>query len=399
MSEPAYPLRDVSTGGDLGPALYQAAVALGRTRNADEVVRVAITETKRAAGVEAIALYVLDAERDVLLLKSSTGPTLGAAEETRLLSLHEAGPVARVIREQEVTTVPVAELPGSPLWAAFASHGFSSVTVVPVAGRHETLGVLYLAHREGHALSPEQSALVLAIGGLVGVALENASLSERLLAQQERLRALAGGVLRAREEEARRIAHELHDDAGQILAGVHITLDELVREVPGQSEIFRKLHDELDRVEAQLRRLSRELRPTMLDDLGLVPALEWLARGVTERTGVAVTIHAPEHRFSPSVETALYRIVQEALGNATRHGAPRRIVVEIGLDPAHIRAVVRDDGKGFDVAAVWARRGDRGLGLIGIRERAEALGGTVEIRSSVGQGTELGVRIPRDTLE
>ena len=397
MSQPAYPLRDAApTRGDLGPALYQAAVALGRTRNANEVVRVAFTETQRAAGVEAIALYVLDAERDVLVVKSWAGPVLGGKEGARVLPHHDAGPVARAIREQEVITIPVAEHPSGELRAALAEQGFSSVTVVPVAGQHQTLGVLYLASREGHALSLEESALVLAIGGLVGVALENASLSERLLAQQERLRALAGGVVQAREEEARRIAHELHDDAGQILAGLHITLDELVRQVPGHPEVFRRLHEELDRVEAHLRRLSRELRPTMLDDLGLVPALEWLARGVAERTGVAVTIDAPEHRFAPAIETVLYRIVQEALSNATRHGAPRRIAVEIRPDGPHLRTMVRDDGRGFDVAAAWARRGDRGLGLIGMRERAAALGGTVEIRSSADQGTELCVLIPRE---
>ena len=396
MREPESPLRDAPVRGDLAPALYQAAVALGRTRNADEVVRVAITEIQRAAGVEAIALYVLDAERDGLVLKSSAGPALSLTERARVLPLRDAGPVARAIRDQEVVALPVAEHPTGELRTAFAEHGFSSVTVVPVAGQHQTLGVLYLASRDGHALSPEESALVLAIGGLVGVALENASLSERLLAQQERLRALAGGVLQAREEEARRIAHELHDDTGQILAGLHITLDELVRQVPGHPEVFRRLHEELDRVEAQLRRLSRELRPTLLDDLGLVPAIEWLARGVTERMGIPVTIDAPEHRLAPAVETALYRIVQEALSNATRHGAPSRIAVEIRPDGRHVRASVRDDGKGFDVAAAWARRGDRGLGLIGMRERAAALGGTVEIRSSAGHGTELCVLLPRE---
>ena len=396
MSEPASPLRNAPVRGDLGRALHQAAVALGRTRNANEVVRVAITEIQRAAGVEAIALYVLDAERDVLVLKSSVGPALGLTERARVVPLRDAGPVARALRDQEVVALPVAEHPTGELRTGYAEHGFSSITVVPVAGQHQTLGMLYLASREGHALSPEQSALVLAIGGLVGVALENASLSERLLAQQERLRALAGGVLQAREEEARRIAHELHDDAGQILAGLHITLDELIRQVPGHPEVFRRLHEELDRVEAQLRRLSRELRPTMLDDLWLVAALEWLARGVTERTGIPVTIDAPEHRLAPAVETALYRIVQEALSNATRHGAPRRIAVEIRLDERHVRARVRDDGKGFDVAAAWLQRGDRGLGMIGMRERAAVLGGTVEIRSSAGQGTELCVLLPRE---
>jgi signal transduction histidine kinase len=231
---------------------------------------------------------------------------------------------------------------------------------------------------------------------LVGVALENAVLRDRLVAQQDRLRALAGGVLRAREEEARRIAHELHDEAGQLLAAFHITLDDLAAQVPAQDASVKRLREVLDQVEAQLRRLARELRPTILDDLGLGPALEWLAQGLAERRDVTVTIAAPERRLAPEVETALYRIVQEALTNAVRHARPGRIAVEVRESGTQIRAVVRDDGHGFDAAAALARRGDRGLGLIGIRERAAALGGTVEIRSTPDQGTELTVVIPRE---
>jgi signal transduction histidine kinase len=381
---------------DLGPALYRAAVALGQTRDASEVVRVAITETQRAAHLEAVALYVLDTERQVLMLKDAAGTSMGFRERTTLVPVHDAGPVTRAIQGQEITTIPVAEHPAAELRAAFAEHGFRYVTVAPVTGRHQMLGVLYLASRELQPLSPSESALVQAIGGLVGVALENATLWEQLLAHQERLRALAGGVLRAREAEARRIAHELHDEAGQILAGLHITLDTLVRDVPGPPKALRRLHAELDRVETQLRRLSHELRPTMLDDLGLAAALEWLAQGVSERSGVPVVVDASEDRLAPEIETALYRIVQEALSNAVRHGRPRRIAVEVHEQGASIRAVVRDDGHGFDVAAAWARRGDRGLGLIGMRERVEALGGTLEIRSTPGQGTELSVVIPRE---
>jgi signal transduction histidine kinase len=166
--------------------------------------------------------------------------------------------------------------------------------------------------------------------------------------------------------------------------------------VPAQEASFQKLRGVLDRVEAQLRRLARELRPTILDDLGLAPALEWLAQGLAERRDVRIAVAAPEARLAPEAETAIYRIVQEALTNALRHARPRRIAVEVREEGPHIRAVVRDDGHGFDVSAAWAERGDRGLGLIGMRERAEALGGTLEIRSTPGEGTEVCARVPRE---
>ena len=181
------------------------------------------------------------------------------------LPLSQATLAATAIRERSVASCPVDRHPTALLRALYQEQGFQHVTAIPVAGRDEILGVLHLASRMEPPLTAEETALALAIGGLVGVALENAALRERMAAQQDRLRALAGGILHAREEEARRIAHELHDEAGQLLASVHIALDNLVEQAPERGSTVRDLHGLLDQVEAQLRRLSRELRPTILD--------------------------------------------------------------------------------------------------------------------------------------
>jgi len=254
--------------------------------------------------------------------------------------------------------------------------------------------VMHLASRRDASLGPFAIAMVQAVGGLVGVALENAALRELMVAQQDRLRALAEGAVRAREEEARRIAHELHDEAGQLLASVHIALDELIAQVPERSHAVQRIHGLLDRVEGQLRRLSRELRPTILDDLGLGPAVEWLAQGAAERTGVSITVHAPIKRLPSAMETALYRIIQEAVTNAIRHAGARTMEIRVWQEDTTVHAAVRDDGHGFDAEATMARRGDRGLGLLGMRERVDALGGRFALRSAPGQGTEVAVAIP-----
>lgn len=198
------------------------------------------------------------------------------------------------------------------------------------------------------------------------------------------------------EEEAKRIAHSLHDEAGQFLACVHIALEEVARELPPNSrhhlEEIRKL---LDQVEGQLRRLSHELRPTILDDLGLLPALEFLAEGVSKRSGVKITVNGRrDGRFAPAVETALYRVVQEALNNATKHAQANELTVTIERERASVRCGVRDDGVGFDVNTAMARKGNRGLGLLGIRERVAVLGGTVQIQSRPGDGTEIIITVP-----
>jgi len=187
------------------------------------------------------------------------------------------------------------------------------------------------------------------------------------------------------EEESKRIAHTLHDEAAQLLASVHIALDGMSRDLPPSAR---------SRLE-EIRGLSHELRPTMLDDLGLVPALQFLAEGVAKRTGLSVAVSGSTHgRLPPAVETALYRITQEALTNAVRHAHPAHVKIQLQREARAVRCSIADDGVGFDVAAVLAHRGGPGLGLVGIRERLDALRGSLQIASTPGRGTRVHVAIP-----
>lgn len=198
------------------------------------------------------------------------------------------------------------------------------------------------------------------------------------------------------EEGARRIAHALHDEAGQLLASVHLALKRVALGLPAPSrERLQEVRGLLDEIEKQLRRLSHELRPTMLDDLGLLPALDFLSQGVAERTGMSIGVVGPRDRRLPApVETALYRIVQEALNNAGRHGGARRVEVTIESGTGMVRCHILDDGAGFDVAVARGGAEGSGLGLLGIRERVSALGGDLEIDSTPGHGTEISITIP-----
>lgn len=199
------------------------------------------------------------------------------------------------------------------------------------------------------------------------------------------------------EEQTRRISHQLHDHAGQLLVSVYLALDELAHEVPGVRPRLQGIRDLLDTIEEHLRRLSHELRPTMLDDLGLGPALEFVASRVSARTGVRVTVESvPPSRLASPVEVVLYRVVQEALTNASKHARASNVRVRVEQDAGRILCSISDDGVGFDVAAVIASAGAHGIGLIGIRERLAPLGGTLQVVSAPGRGTELLVTIPSD---
>ena len=197
------------------------------------------------------------------------------------------------------------------------------------------------------------------------------------------------------EEETKRIAHMLHDNARQLLAAVHIALGDLLHELPPHlGDRVQQIRGHLDEIEAQLRHLSHELRPTILDDLGLVPALEFLASGIGKRSGLTIGVEgSTSGRLPTTVEITVYRIVQEALVNAAKHAQAKRALVYVKREAHVLRCAVRDNGIGFDPAEAQTRTG-RGLGLTSIRERLHPLGGSLDIHSSAETGTELLITIP-----
>jgi signal transduction histidine kinase len=217
-------------------------------------------------------------------------------------------------------------------------------------------------------------------------------------AQAGRLAAAHGALRRLnalREEEARRIAQALHDDAAQLIASAHFAVDEVGREADLPEAGLERIRRSLDQIEERLRSLSHELRPPMLDDLGLPAAVEFLAASVSRRSGVRIDVESrTEGRLPEGVEITLYRSIQEALTNAVRHGRPGRISVRLGRNSHAVTCAVRDDGQGFQIDETVSTAGTCGLGLLGIRERVEALSGSVRITSAPGRGTQVLIGIP-----
>jgi PAS domain S-box-containing protein len=198
------------------------------------------------------------------------------------------------------------------------------------------------------------------------------------------------------ENEAARIAGVLHDEAGQFLTSAHLLLADIATELePSVRDRLKDVRRTLDQVEEQLRRVSHEIHPRVVEDLGLNDAIRFVAGAFTRRTGIPITVHAELNgRYPRTIETVLYRLVQEGLTNMSRHARPTAGCIALSVEREVIRCSVRDDGRGFDAAAIMGSRGGCGLGLRLIQDRLEAVGGTLVVISAPDQGTELRAAVP-----
>jgi signal transduction histidine kinase len=214
-------------------------------------------------------------------------------------------------------------------------------------------------------------------------------------------RQLLAKTISAQEEERKRLARALHDDSAQTLTAVLMTLktaeDALPAAPDGALRALGRSRSQLEVALREIREAIMDLRPSALDDLGLAAAIRWYADEHLRPHGikVALEITGDEQRVKGAAATAIFRIVQEAVNNVARHSGARKARITLEFDPTAVLTVVEDDGTGFDPEGLrQPQEGGRGLGLLGMRERAELFGGDVEIASHAGQGTSVRVRIP-----
>src|SRR6266571_6968158 len=259
-----------------------------------------------------------------------------------------------------------------------------------------------LHHRALHEMLAEapgagrEQELLAAAGAFLGELLSPFEMAHRGV--QDAIAALRQ-LNETLEEEIKRIAYAVHDEAGQLLVAVHLALADVARELPKpQQEQLGRIKGLLNEVEKHLRRYSHELRPTILDDLGWIPAIRFLAEGISKRANLPIHIQTRiSGRLPGPAETALYRIVQEALTNAVKHAKAKNIWIRAWRENQVLHCSIRDDGEGFDTHRAQGTPGRKGLGLIAMQERVSAIGGTLRIQSGPGQGTEISLRLPLET--
>ena len=283
----------------------------------------------------------------------------------------------------------------SPIVRTIYADGYRSVLCLPLRGTEQVLGMLSLTWRQLGGGAVAQLPLLNQIADAVALAAEKGRLYEEVRVGHERLEALSRRLLEVQEAERQHIARELHDEIGQALTALKLSLDTVAGlSIEGAAARLNDTRRQVNELLARVRNLALDLRPAMLDDLGLLPALLWLFERYSAQTGVQVNFEhrGLEHRFDAEIETAAYRIVQEALTNVARHAGVQHVTVRAWTDASSLCVQIVDQGGGFDAEATAGSRVSSGVA--GMRERALLLGGQLAVESARGKGTRVSAELP-----
>ena len=365
-------------------------------------------------------------ESDVILEANLTGAALLGVERSRLVNrrlLPFVSPTSRPFflaflkkvfagSKYQVCEALLLKEGGGTFWASFRA-----TSAVFPKGARKWCRVAFgdiSARKQAEEAQRRLEALATTNRGLnreiarrqtVEKALQKSEQHQRWLLKQSRhmqgqLRHLSHQILHAQEEERKRISRELHDEIAQTLVGINVHLAALTREAVDDPRGFQHKIARTQRLVEKsvdiVHRFARELRPTVLDDLGLIPALHSFMKSFTRRTGVraSLTAFAAVERLDTAKRTVLFRVAQEALTNVARHSHASRVEVSIQELPDCICMKIKDNGKSFDVERTLHANGGKRLGLLGMRERLEMVGGKLAVESAPDKGTTILAQIP-----
>jgi len=384
-------------------ALSRVSAAVSGLQNLDAILEVALDNVLSIMNGTIGGIMLLDEQTKTLSYRVSRGLSPKTIEEVCLnLGQGIAGGVAqsgKSILLEDISTDPRAAHPD-----IISTEVLKAFISVPLRAKETVLGVINVASHMSHHFTKHDLYLLNSIGDQVGLAIEQATLQERLRQSKEMYRLLARKIIIAREEEQGRIARELHDETTQALSGLALYLQALV-DIAKTSGIadnefqakLGKAHSLAIHISTEVGRLIKELRPILLDTVGLVPAIRQYAEVTLGPRGIGTSMEATGNlKDLPSeVEMVLFRIAQGVISNIARHSEATNATIALEYKNMELVLIIKDNGKGFDVSKVTTiEDGGRGRGLFIMRERVALLEGTGSIDSNPGQGTTVIVRVP-----
>jgi signal transduction histidine kinase len=377
--------------------LHNIDRAILAAQSSQEIAQVALRDVRQLlvpCQRASVWLFNLEADEAVRLAVSVEGKIrLGAGE--RVL-LDDLGDITHLWQGRHQIVAELAVMPRrSRVDEQRLAEGLHALISAPLLYQGKLIGALHLRANAPGAFSAEQAEIVRRVADPLAIAIQNAQLFDEVLTGREQLQVLSQRLIEAQETERHRVSRDLHDEAGQSLTALKISLELMQVDLRDESE---KSHQSLQEAVTlanetleQIRLLAQDLRPPELDVVGLNPTLEDYCHDFAERARLSIEYAGTELPALPDAVTiCFYRVLQEALTNVAKHAHANHVWVALRCDADTLSLSVEDDGQGFDVPSeISVARQPRGIGLVGMRERLELLGGRLEIKSQPSHGTHL----------
>ncbi len=377
---------------EISSTLLTVALELGRLTSAESVLEMLATSLKRALFADNCLNFLWDAEEQAFICAQDSRLALNETSSAAVKSINaEHGPVA--INEAQLDEMIPAEVVNK--------YEIKSGIFIPCVKRDVINAIaLVIYTKAAHDFNDRDIQIASGIAGTARIILENADLFEEVLANNNELQRLITRVAATQEEERRRFSRDLHDGIIQNLSGILFSLSFLENALDPKEDSAAKEIAQLETIVEEtisdLRKIIYDLRPTILDSLGLVPTLEKHLDRFSQMTNIETAYDADvELRLPGPIETALFRLAQESLNNVNKHANASKVSLDLKQADNQVIMDVKDNGSGFSIEKTQKKQSQNsGFGLSGMRERVQSLDGNVEIKSVLGEGTIISVTIP-----
>lgn len=381
-------------------ALVETAARLNAQLELNSVLETVCNISNQALKADATAVLLQDTKKNSFKLMALDTQVM-ALEKYEDLSteLHKSALESILAEENSVALIDnIQTFPQLTCLELFKEKGIHTIGIAGLYRQHDLIGILILIYFGAKTYQLEDTRILLkALADQAAASITNANLFEQVRDGRERQKALASKLVEIQESERQHIARELHDQVGQVLTGLQFMLESAKNQT--SNAYVNKISEAQETVSSlieQIREMSLNLRPMMLDDFGLLPTLLWHFERYTQQTGIKVLFenHELTERLSPNIETTVYRIVQEALTNVARYAKVAEVSVQLTPQENTLEIEIVDHGIGFDSYVNPSKRS--AVGLAGMCERANILGGYAEVRSVPGAGTQIIAVLPLD---
>lgn len=382
--------------------LHMVSVASSQSLSIQEILNRSLDQVLEVLRVDAGGIYLLDEKSKVFRLRAYRSTSNEVAQDIDYLHLGE-GVSRKVVESGQPLIVDDVRTEPRLTRQMLNQETLRSVLTVPLRSRAGPIGTLWVASGSpSRRFAESDQDWLAAVGGQVGLALENAQLYGEVQRREAERSQLLAHVIDAQEQERKRVARGLHDEISQTLAAMAVAADSLLdssaTESPELTGRLLQIRTGLWRAIDCVHQVILALRPSLLDDLGLIPALRWYASSKLEPLGVRLAFDFTELSLglSPEQETGLFRVFQETINNVVQHASARSVSVSLTRAGEVVEVKVADDGQGFDPTEPFdLKTSSRGLGLLGMRERLSLMGGELQVDANPGRGVCVYIRLPR----